>query len=476
VSAALRTVTIERSLASWRSAARSLLAQGVPPDAVVFHDDPGRSLLPGLMDVAQDVPAGAAATTEPPPSRVPAAFLQLAENVSCHRDPSRWGVLYRLLYRLARGERHLLEIASDDDVRRARDMEKAVRRDRHKMTAFVRFRVVADDDGEHYVAFHRPDHFVVPLVAEFFRDRFAAMRWSIFTPDESLSWDGHALRYGPGVERSPVEADDLETLWRTYYRSIFNPARIKLRAMRAELPQRHWRTLPETQILPDLLLEAPRRVEEMMQHSASARSARDYLPPVIELPQLREASKHCRGCDLYCNATQTVFGEGEPTAQAMFVGEQPGDQEDQSGRPFVGPAGQVLDEAMEAAGVDRKLVYVTNAVKHFKFTPRGSRRIHAKPTAREMAACRPWLEAELQVVKPVVLVCLGATAAQSLLGAGFRITQSRGQVFESPWCRWTLATWHPSAVLRTPDDRSREAMRQQLIDDLKLVAKHLVGG
>jgi DNA polymerase len=206
---------------------------------------------------------------------------------------------------------------------------------------------------------------------------------------------------------------------------------------------------------------------------AATGSAADFLPPKMELPVLREASRGCRGCPLYCNATQTVFGEGPAHATVMFVGEQPGDQEDLAGRPFVGPSGHLLDEALQEAGVPRDDCYVTNAVKHFKFEPRGKRRIHSKPSAREVAACRPWLEAEIQLVRPTMIVCLGATAAQSLLGRDFRVTQHRGEVLKSEWAPSMLATVHPSSLLRVPDPEMRREARRQFVDDMKVVARQI---
>jgi len=202
-------------------------------------------------------------------------------------------------------------------------------------------------------------------------------------------------------------------------------------------------------------------------------SAAEFLPDELDLAALREAAAGCRGCHLWENATQTVFGEGRLEAEVMLVGEQPGDQEDKAGEPFVGPAGRMLDRALEEAGIDRSLTYITNAVKHFKWVPRGKRRIHAKPTWSELAACRPWLEAELAVVAPRVLVCLGATAAQGLLGKEFRVTKSRGQWVESDLAEHVTATIHPSAILRQRDDDAREAEVANFVDDLKLVAKVL---
>ena len=199
-------------------------------------------------------------------------------------------------------------------------------------------------------------------------------------------------------------------------------------------------------------------------------SAAEFLPERLTLPALREAAAGCRGCDLWKVGTQTVFGEGARVARALFVGEQPGDQEDRVGKPFVGPAGRLFDEALEAAGIDRTTVYVTNAVKHFKWQARGKRRIHQKPNAAEVAACRPWLEAELAVVKPHVVVLLGATAAQSLLGRQFRVTQHRGELLDSELAAAVTATVHPSSILRG-EPSEREANFGAFVDDLKVVAK-----
>ena len=200
-------------------------------------------------------------------------------------------------------------------------------------------------------------------------------------------------------------------------------------------------------------------------------SAADLVPARPSLPKLRDAAADCRACPLWEHATQTVFGAGLARSVAMFVGEQPGDREDLEGEPFVGPAGRVLDEGLELAGIDRRAAYVTNAVKHFKWEPRGTRRIHAKPSWSELVACRPWLEAELAVVRPRVLVCLGATAAQSLLGRQFRVTKERGEWVESDLAEHVTATIHPSAILRAGDDRRREM--EAFVEDLKLVASVL---
>jgi DNA polymerase len=201
--------------------------------------------------------------------------------------------------------------------------------------------------------------------------------------------------------------------------------------------------------------------------------ATNLIPSRPTLPAVRAAAKDCTACDLYKRGTQTVFGEGARTAEIMFVGEQPGDQEDLMGRPFVGPAGKLLDRTLAEAGIDRRTVYVTNVVKHFKWEPRGKRRIHKKPNAGEIAACRPWLDAEVQLVKPRAIVCLGATAAQALLGRAFRLTAHRGEFIASPLASLVLATVHPSSLLRAPDDETRRRETKRFIDDLRTVARAL---
>ena len=426
------------------------------------------------VDATGSIGASAVGAVLVSPARVPRGFVDLARVVACHRDPARWGLLYRVLHRITHGEPALLSIAIDDDTHALQQMEKSVRRDRHKMTAFVRFRKIVDDDGQDaYVAWHRPDHYIVRLVAPFFVDRFRSMRWAILTPDDSMSWDGSTLHFGQGIAADPMAGgDEMESLWTTYYAHIFNPARIKLNAMRAEMPKKHWATMPETKLIPQMLRDAPARVARMIQHTANIResSAADFVPQTTELPVLRAAAAGCRGCDLCERATQTVFGQGPADAKVVFVGEQPGDEEDTRGQPFVGPAGRLLDEVLVDVGIDRSVCYVTNSVKHFKFEQRGKRRIHAKPSAREINACRPWLSAELAIIKPKVLVLLGATAAQTVLGRQFRVSQSRGAWVESDYARQTIATIHPSAILRAPDPAARQRSRDAFADDLRLVS------
>jgi DNA polymerase len=439
--------------AEWREASRKLLASEIAPDQVSWG---GGLFDASLPEQSQQTKFG-----------VPQEFLKAAEIVSLHRDESRWALLYRILYRLTNGERNLLRIDIDDDVRQLRLMQKAVTRDMHKMTAFVRFRRVAGSEPEHFVAWHRPDHHIVKRMAPWFAERFGSMHWSILTPDASAHWDTEKLTFGPGVARSQAPAEDeLEDLWRDYYASVFNPARVKVKAMRAEMPVRHWATLPEAQIIPDLLAKADTRVLDMAK--TQKMSAAPFVPPTHSLNVLRTAAAECRGCDLYQYATQVVFGEGPNDSKVVMVGEQPGDEEDQKGHPFVGPSGRLLSKAMHEAGLDREKIYVTNAVKHFKFVARGKRRIHSKPSGVEISACRPWLEAELDSIKPELVVCLGATAAQSLMGREFRITADRGKFFPHRWAKELVATVHPSAILRMPERYDEEY--ELFLQDLRKIA------
>lgn len=438
---------------AWRSACRGLLACETAPREVHFSDGREANLF-----------AGEAPPPHPSRHRVPKPFLDLAEKVACHRDPIRWTRLYSVLWRLTHGEPHLLDLATDDDVHWLQRAEKAVRRDAHKMKAFVRFRAVDD----HFIAWHRPDHRIVRLTAPFFSRRFRSMDWSILTPDESVSWDGERLHYGPGVPAEGAPPPDLlEGMWKTYYRSTFNPARIKLKTMKREMPVRHWPTLPETAMIPGMLDEADERVATMLAHGEGyARSATAFLPLRRDIASLREAAKICTACDICRDATQTVFGEGPADARLVLVGEQPGDREDIEGRPFVGPAGQLLDEVLTRAGIDRGRIYLTNAVKHFKFRQRGPLREHHHPDIHEINACKPWLAAELEVIQSEVVVCLGALATQSVLGRPFRFADRRGEVVHTDAGAKALATYHPAAILRAATPARAAEMKADMVRHL----------
>jgi DNA polymerase len=462
-------LTAEDDFHGWRGAARDLVEAGVPPDAIVWQVEGGPADLFGKEEPPDTAPS----------FPVPRAFVDLARSAICHSDPQRFALLYVLLVKL-RGNRSALEDRADPLVDRVERLAKEVRRDVHKMHAFVRFREIEESDGDlRFVAWFEPDHHIVRHTAGFFVRRFANMRWSILTPELSIHWDGETLSESPGATRADAPSGDpVEETWRTYYASIFNPARLKVGAMLKEMPKKYWRNMPETSLVQPLIAGARARELEMIDRSAAKEGQEEALPQLQPGGNLRRAweelladARKCTRCDLFKCATQTVFGEGPLDAKILFVGEQPGDQEDLAGRPFVGPAGQLFDQALEKAGIDRSETYVTNAVKHFKFELRGKRRIHNSPNAGEISACRWWQEQERALIRPPVTVALGATAARSLFGKVMTISKLRGEPHELPDGSECWVTVHPSFLLRMPDEVRRREERARFVEDLIAIRK-----
>lgn len=465
-------LTSETDFPGWREAARSLRAGAVTPDDAIWTVDGAG----GLFGEAAPAPVRDALAFT-----VPREFLQLADRVILHRSDERFALLYRLLWRLG-GEPNLLHIHSDPDVQKARGFAKAVSLASHKMKAFVRFRMVTDVAGEEtYVAWFEPAHRVVEATAPFFAARFANMRFSILTPDACVYWDLQTLSMGPGADAADAPSEDrLEDYWCTYYASIFNPARLKVGAMQKEMPKRYWRNLPEAALIPELIARAEARTVDMVAQAPTTPSRRvvqsvqrksrdapyDGQAP-SSLEEIRVGLEMCRRCDLYRDATQGVPGEGPAHARLMFVGEQPGDQEDLAGRPFVGPAGQMFDKALAQAGVPRDQVYVTNAVKHFKHELRGKRRLHKTPATSEVVACRWWLDHERRLVRPRVIVALGGTAALSVFGKPTAVTKMRQQALQLPDQVQGVVTFHPSYLLRVPDEETRTKAYAAFVQDLQ---------
>jgi probable DNA metabolism protein len=488
----------------FRRAARGLLAQQMLPEQVSWHstDSAVQDLFAGAL-----APGGAfdnnPAFADAPAVSVPPEFMALCQSAILHSDPNRFGLLYRILWRLVH-EPGLRHDPLDPDRVLAAQMAQAVRRDLHKMKAFVRFRSVQDEifktdpeGGPLHVAWFEPEHHIVEAVAPFFARRFAQMRWVILTPECSVEWMGPqagqpagdalaGLRFGPGARKEDAPpADAGEQLWLTYYQHIFNPARLKLGMMKKEMPRKYWKNLPEAGLIDSLAAGANEMSIQMIER-APTRTARKITPirvlatppaaserpdtgPANSLRTLRDATQHCRDCPIGAHATQSVCGEGPLGARLMFVGEQPGDQEDLRGLPFVGPAGQLFDRALHELGIDRDGVFVTNAVKHFKYELRGQRRIHKTPTQREATACEHWLDDEIALVKPRLLVALGATAARSLLGRPVPVMANRGQLLVRPDGLQVLVTLHPSALLRMPPEQ-RETAYAAWLEDLSQVS------
>lgn len=459
-------ITAEKDYPAFAAQCRGLLAREVSPEQIHWSDpyDAAGGDLFSLPGDAPSIPAAAVPPAAPGAPRVPADFVKLAQEVFCHTSPHRFHYIYSALWRITRGERHLLEVITDDTVYELMMLRKQVARDLHKMHAFVRFRKVQHGNEDWYIAWHRPDYHIVRPAAPFFRDRFRPMLWTILTPDESVSWNRHELTYSAGVAADPIEGDALEDLWQTYYASTFNPARANVAVMKTHMPRRYWESMPETRLIPDLVKASADRTSAML--SVDGATALDFIPENASIDALRTAAQACRGCPLYHNTHHAVCSEGPATAALVLVGEQPGDQEDLQGRPFVGPSGAVLDRALAGAGIPRRALYITESVKHFKHEIAGRRRIHRSPNSVDIAACRPWLMAELQVVQPAVIVCLGATAAQSVLGKKVALRDVRDEIIETPLCRQTIITTHPAAILRQPDPAAADQAFLQLQADL----------
>ncbi len=454
----MRVVTLaaEDDFDGWRDSARALALGRVAPAEVLWQ----------VGETPQDLFGDEAVmdAEERAAFSVPRPFIDLARTVICHADQERFALLYAFLICL-RSNPGAMDDAADPRLRRLEGMAKEVRRDMHKMRAFLRFREMETEGAMRYVAWFEPAHHIVRANAGFFVRRFANMTWSILTPALSLHWDGAMLREGPGASKADAPTSDpVEEVWKTYYASVFNPARLKIGAMLKEMPKKYWKNMPETALVGELIKGAQARESEMVARSAAAIG--DNAERSWEA--VRAEAMHCTRCDLYKCGTQTVFGEGPLDAGILFVGEQPGDQEDLAGRPFVGPAGQLFDRALAEAGIERQRTYVTNAVKHFKFVRRGKRRIHDKPNGGEIAACRWWLQQELALIRPPLIVALGATAARALFGKVATISSLRGKGHALPEGGEAWVTVHPSFLLRVRDDKEAEYAR--FVQDLARMA------
>lgn len=410
----------------WRKATRSLVLGGVEPAEVRWtvrsHDEEGDPLQEGSASFG-----------------VSRALVALAALAIQARDPSRFDLLYRLVWAANSGK------PDKDDMRRAQGLAFAVRAEAHKMRTLLRFMPF----GDAYLGWYAPAHFVVEANAQLMARRFSDLTFTIVTPDGTAHWDGSELHFAPGASVRDDKA--LETWWRTHRSKLLKEARIGT-------------AIPEAEALD----EAPRPPD------------RPALGPVVlqhhpdaPLQQAMKEASDCHRCHLFELATQTVFGEGPAHANVAFVGEQPGDQEDVIGRPFVGPAGQIMDRAMEEAGIDRRTVYITNAVKHFKFEPRGKRRIHKTPETPEIQACRFWLDVELVRMRPKLVVAMGGTAARAVLGRQVTITRERGRPIELPDGQTAFVTVHPSFLLRVPDEDAKAREYRAFVEDLRKV-KELV--
>ncbi|MEM1386511.1 MAG: UdgX family uracil-DNA binding protein [Pseudomonadota bacterium] len=451
----MQTVPLPRidTARAWRDAARGLLAAQTPPERVLWAFD---------SDAQSDLFAEQAAPPVPDQSvKVPRAFIDLANKAVWHSDPQRFARLYAFLWRL-RDRPSLIHDRGDSELARLRDMEKNVRRCAHKMKAFVRFRDVGSTgDRRRFAAWFEPTHHTVEPTAPFFARRFGDMDWMIVTPDVTAKFENGAITFAPGQSKPSLPEDGAEALWSTYFRNIFNPARVKIQAMTSEMPRKYWKNMPEARHIPELIAKAEARAKEMQDAAPTLppifaeRIAQQRADPPQSHAQLCGQMAKCTRCPLHAAATQAVPGEGPLDADLMIVGEQPGDAEDRVGRPFVGPAGQLFDRIAREAGLNRKAAYVTNAVKHFKYVQRGKRRLHQPPNRTEIEHCRWWLASEIGLVKPKLILAMGATALESLTGNRKALMTRRGRVEESDYGP-VFVTIHPSYLLRLPDGHQKE--------------------
>jgi len=376
----------------------------------------------------------------------------------------------------------LIRDTADPDLIRLRGMEKNVRRCAHKMKAFVRFRDIATGTTvrRRFVAWFEPTHHTVEPTAPFFARRFAVMDWMIVTPDVTAQFENGTLSFHPGQSKPALPEDGAEELWGTYFCNIFNPARVKISAMTSEMPRKYWKNMPEARHIPDLIAGAEARVREMAETAPTlppvrAAAVKRSLPEGRDLPdratliaKAAEANK-----SLQEGYGRIILGEGPCPAPLMIIGEQPGDMEDREGRPFVGPAGQLFDQHAQTAGLDRDAAYVTNAVKRFRFTWRGKRRLHHPPDRGDIQHGKWWLDYEIALTKPQLIIAMGGTAVEALTGSRQGLMKRRGSVEETVYGP-VLLTLHPAYILRLPDpDRQAEAANW-FREDLKKAASLIV--
>jgi probable DNA metabolism protein len=463
MSASSPAVVTEQSFEEWRQLARKLLAGGIPPHQVQWQAQSADGDLFGVETPLKNEDDSCA-----PAMHVSRELLEMLELAACYRAEDRWSFLYRVVWRWQGGDRTVLSPA-DEDGQRLHAMIKTVRREVHKMNAFLRFRERAPELGApQFVAWFEPLHDVLPRVSRHFAKRMGYASWLIATPEATAVWDGTSLLQGPPSASGPLEVDDEgERLWLAYYRSTFNPARLNVSAMEMHMPVRYWKNMPEAKLIPGLISHAAAGAQRVAQAVAvgSRTGTQVHVTAAAAQPAraIPTSLEQCRRCELWRHATQAVEGVGAPQARVMLVGEQPGDQEDIAGQPFVGPAGQLLDRALRAAGLDRSSLYITNAVKHFKWEPRGKRRLHKTPAQLEIDACMFWLEHEIDSVQPHIIVALGSTALKALLKTSkASLTQMLGQEM-SHGAQRIIPTYHPAYVLRVPGEEEKNAAFAEMV-------------
>jgi uracil-DNA glycosylase len=393
------------------------------------------------------------------PLKIPARLKELLMTLSMHQSPTRWNLMYRILYRTIHGEKNLLDDPGDPDVAAALRMQYEIEKDIHRFHAFLRFKKHIDNEGEIFIAFYKPDHSILRAALQTFVERFGSMRWVIFTPECSAYWNTKTLAIqDTKIDIPQVNDQEMETLWSSYYSSVFNPTRSNEKLLKQHIPSRFRSNMPELEDVDHLLQNASKRTDHMIESAPSLAISSS----VESLQDLNIQLQQCVACPIGLNGTRAVAGQGS-FGGIMLIGEQPGDEEEKSGNPFVGPAGEVLNQVFHDLNLNRNMIYITNAVKHFKFVMRGKSRIHDRPSPAEIGICRSWLNEEIRFVQPPVIICLGASAAQSVLGVKLDVGKNLNKEFTHPSGAIILVTYHPAAILRVPDpDRKREMYSQIL--------------
>ncbi|QTD55798.1 UdgX family uracil-DNA binding protein [Parasphingorhabdus cellanae] len=469
----------ETDIAGWRDHARAMLQANVEPNQLSWSvKNRARS---GELDFGEVIHQhGGEKPSGLQPIRIEKAFLQLIKTGLLHSNEDRFDLAYRLLFRAQKIPR-LYQNPADGDVKQLNGYVKSIRRDIHKMHAFVRFRKTGmRGEREQFIAWFEPEHHIVEAVGPFFRNRFTGMDWIIATPEASIAWDGKELLTGGGGRKEDfIQQDVVEDEWRTYYRNIFNPARLKTQAMKSEMPVKYWHNLPEAELIPSLIKQSGSEVREMLEKDTAAEKLagpvfekRTWEPSSVnELNEKLTLQTNGYGENF---SSRPVLGEGSVRSPIMIIGEQPGEEEDRQGRPFVGPAGEILDRALAQADIERRNTYLTNAVKRFKFVKRGKRRIHQTPSLADIKHYRWWLEQEVRLVRPDIIIALGATAARALTGKAVTITRSRGSVLPLTEETHFLITAHPAYVLRIPDTAGQNIEHEKLVRDLQTASAFAV--
>lgn len=455
----MKNITVN-NFEEWRNFARTCCLANIRPEEINWHNQELQHSLFTDNFISAQLDGHL---------KVSPTFINFAKTISYHSSSKRWNMLYEALWRITHSEKHLLALSTDPLVQALNQMHNAVKRDAHKAKAFIRFKELQQDDNYRYVAWHEPDHRILKIIGPFFARRYSDMIWSVFTPEESMHWDLKALRFAEGSSKDKIERqDEIDELWKDYYRATFNPARIKIKAMKKEMPVRYWKNLPETSTITNLLMEAPARVEKMLKHTEGwHKSASDFIPDSHDIDLLRTAAKKCEGCPLYVTGTQTVFGEGLQNAKLMLVGEQPDDEDDRLGRPFTGATGKILDQALNQVALERKDLYLTHAVKHFEFSIINGSRQNITPNLRKIIDCNQWLQAEIKTLAPKVIVTLGVVSGRAFFGPSFSLKESMGKV-QLLGEITVISTIHPSSVLRTNDSAQQEELLNNLISHLKI--------